>query len=319
MRDAGHFLHADGDAARVDDREVPGGSELRHLRPSGAARHAQAPQHDVAHVPRLCPPRGGAHRAALQRASGDHRLADRQRGELRDGELPRRKRPRGVPRVPARKIRHAREPEPRDGHGVLEPDVHELGRDPPLTLHAGEFLESAHDARGAPVHFRGGDPLHRPAGGDPEKIQAAGAVHHDERHFRRARQPPPDARAPRLHDVRQLPELCVRPRHVEARAGIAARPRDLVQPHPDAQHLAALRHHGAAVRPRRMEHAHDPAGAEARSAAAVDVPVRRARRGFRQLLPLAHLRVRHGNVLARPFELRQPRQPPPRGAAAHAR
>ena len=165
MRDAGYFLYADGDAARVDDGEIPRGFKLRHLRPPGAARHAQAPQHDVARLPRIRPPRDGAHRRALQRAPGGHRLADRQRGELRDGELPCRKRPRGVPRVPARKIRHARESEPRDGHGVLEPDVYKLGRDPPLALHAGELLEPAPDARGAPVHLRNSEPLYRPAGG----------------------------------------------------------------------------------------------------------------------------------------------------------
>lgn len=67
--------------------------------------------------------------------------------------------------------------------------------------------------------------------------------------------------------------------------------------------LKPIRHHGAAIRPRRLEHPPSAARAEAGSVKTVDFPVYRARCRFCQLLPLAYLHIRHRNVLARIIEL----------------
>ena len=81
----------------------------------------------------------------------------------------------------------------------------------------------------------------------------------------------------------------------------------------------ALRHYGAAVRGGRLEQPYGGPGAQARPDDAVGHAEHCQRRGLRQLFPLAHGGVRHGDVLARPVGLRQPAQPEAGRAAADPR
>src|SRR5439155_5464153 len=133
-RARGDSRDADRGTARLADRAAPGDPAPACGRPRASVRAPASLLPEQPGLPRGdAPDRLRARRALRERRPGE-RLADRQRARR---PLHLRDLPGLVPRVAARSLRLARDPQRELGHGVLEPDLPVLEPDPPARGRAG--------------------------------------------------------------------------------------------------------------------------------------------------------------------------------------